>query len=403
MPRVLRIINRFNLGGPTYNVAYLSKYLAPEFETLLVGGEKDETEDSSEFILDQLGLKPIIIPEMKREINWKNDRAAYQKIKKIIEEFKPDIVHTHASKAGALGRLAAYNCNVPVIVHTFHGHVFHSYFGKLKTFFYKSVERYLAKKSTCIIAISEKQQYELATIHKICEVNKIKIIPLGFDLQRFQENKEKKRVEFRSKYNIDEDEIVISIVGRLVPIKNHRLFLDALKIVSEKTEKKIRAFIIGDGEEHANIEAYARLQKINFSDATKSTEKKLLTFTSWIKNIDVAMAGSDIIALTSFNEGTPVSLIEAQAAGKPIVSCKVGGIENIVMEQKTALLSENNNVVELVKNMLILIENEALRKKFSEEGWNFVNQKFSYQRLANDTKLVYENLLQSQKQAKRAI
>ncbi|HVA98235.1 MAG TPA: glycosyltransferase [Bacteroidia bacterium] len=393
MPRVLRIINRFNLGGPTYNVAYLSKYLVPEFETLLVGGEKEESEDSSEFILEKLGLKPIIIPEMKRQLSWKNDRAAYKKIKKIIQEFKPDIVHTHASKAGTLGRLAAYNCKVPVIVHTFHGHVFHSYFGKLKTFFYKSVERYLAKKSTFIIAISEKQKHELAQVYKICKAEKIKIIPLGFDLQRFQENKIEKRKAFRKQYNIDEDELVISIVGRLVPIKNHRLFLEALKIVSNKTSIKIRAFIIGDGEERANIENYARQLKINFSDANKSTEKNLLTFTSWIKDIDIAMAGSDIIALTSFNEGTPVSLIEAQAAGKPIVSCKVGGIENIVLEGKTALLSENNNAVELAQNILILLQDGTLREKFSDNGWDFVNEKFSYHRLTNDMKFLYRNLM----------
>ena len=139
MPRILRIINRFNLGGPTYNVAYLSKYLSPEFETLLIGGEKDESEESSNHILQNLGLEPIIISEMKREIDLVNDYKAYLKIKKIIQEFKPDIVHTHASKAGTIGRLAAKSCNVPVIVHTFHGHVFHSYFGKIKTALYKNI------------------------------------------------------------------------------------------------------------------------------------------------------------------------------------------------------------------------------------------------------------------------
>ena len=153
MPKVLRIINRFNLGGPTYNAAYLSKYMEPEYETLLVGGMHDPSEKSSEFILEELGLKPLIIPEMKREINLKNDRIAYKKIKKIIEEFQPDIVHTHASKAGALGRLAAYRMGVKVIIHTFHGHVFHSYFGKFKTELYKLIERRLARISSKIISL----------------------------------------------------------------------------------------------------------------------------------------------------------------------------------------------------------------------------------------------------------
>ena len=131
MPKVLRIINRLNLGGPTYNAAYVSKYLAPEFETMLVAGIKEDDEESSEFIVTDMGLQPVYIPEMRREINFTNDRIAYQKIKKIIAEFKPDIVHTHAAKAGTLGRLAAANSGVPVILHTFHGHVFHSYFNPL--------------------------------------------------------------------------------------------------------------------------------------------------------------------------------------------------------------------------------------------------------------------------------
>jgi glycosyltransferase involved in cell wall biosynthesis len=158
MKKILRIINRFNLGGPTYNAAYLTKYLENDYETLLVGGKHDESEKSSMHILDNLGLKPIIIPEMQRSINPINDRIAYKKIQKIIAEFQPDIVHTHAAKAGALGRRAAYNAGVKQIYHTFHGHVFHSYFGTLKTNFYKNIERNLAKKSTKIIAISEIQK-----------------------------------------------------------------------------------------------------------------------------------------------------------------------------------------------------------------------------------------------------
>ncbi|MFI5164756.1 MAG: glycosyltransferase, partial [Bacteroidia bacterium] len=193
MPKILRIINRFNLGGPTYNAAYLTKYLSPEFETLLVGGMKDDSEESSEFILKNLGVDYKILPGMKRSINPYNDFLVYNEIKKIIHEFKPDIVHTHAAKAGALGRQAAYSCKVPVIVHTFHGHVFHSYFGGLKTSIYKTIERNLAKKTTAIIAISEKQKQELVETHRIVPAEKVHVIPLGFDLDRFQENQDEKR------------------------------------------------------------------------------------------------------------------------------------------------------------------------------------------------------------------
>ncbi|MFI5135852.1 MAG: glycosyltransferase, partial [Chitinophagales bacterium] len=214
MPRVLRLINRLNLGGPTFNAAYLSRYLAPEYETLLVAGMIDDSEASSEFILNEMGLKPLYIPEMFREINFMNDSRAYFRLKKIIRDFKPDIVHTHAAKAGAIGRMAARACNVSAVVHTFHGHVFHSYFPKWKSNVFVNIERQLAKRSNRIIAISEKQKRELSDDFRICSAEKIEVIPLGFDLSKFRENKKEKRNKFRKMYDVEEDEIVISIVGR---------------------------------------------------------------------------------------------------------------------------------------------------------------------------------------------
>ena len=392
MPKVLRIINRLNIGGPTYNAAYLSKYLSDDFETLLVAGEKDETEDSSQFILHELGLKPIIIPEMKRAINLKNDRIAYQKIKEIIVDFKPDIVHTHASKAGAIGRLAAYKMKVPVILHTFHGHVFHSYFGKVKTTIYKTIERNLARKSTKIIAISDIQKKELSTIHKIAKPNKIEVIPLGFDLNKFKENQKGKRNSFRQKWLIEDDEIAIGIIGRLVPIKNHHFFLNVAKNISKLSTKKVRFLIIGDGELRYELENYCTQLEIDFS-TEKNATNALLTFTSWITDIDVALAGLDIVALTSKNEGTPVSLIEAQAAGKPIVSTNVGGIENIVIPNETALLSNINDEQLFTENMLSLIEEEDKRMAFSQKGTH-VFKSFHYDRLVGDIKKLYCQLLQ---------
>jgi glycosyltransferase involved in cell wall biosynthesis len=394
MPRILRIINRFNLGGPTYNAAYLSRYMPSEYETLLVGGEKDESEDSSEFILNNLGLQPIIIPEMKREVDLKNDFEAYRKIVAIIKEFKPDIVHTHASKAGTIGRLAASNMNVKAIVHTFHGHVFHSYFGKAKTIMYKNIERNLARKSSSIIAISEKQKAELCLVHRICEPQKIKVVPLGFDLSRFTESMDSKRNMFRKKYLLDDDEIAIGIIGRLVPIKNHLLFLESAKIVLQKTNCKVRFFIIGDGEDRLNIETQTKELEIDFVDFTIEQRKAPLTFTSWIKDIDVACAGLDIIALTSLNEGTPVSLIEAQAANKPIVSTNVGGIENVVIEGVTALLchskTDSNKFAEL---LLKLTENKAYRMEIGRVGWEHVKNKFHFTRLVRDVSKLYDSLL----------
>jgi len=389
--KVLRIINRLNLGGPTYNAAYLSKYLDPEYETLLVAGMKDETEASSEFIVEKLGLKPVYIKNMHRALNPLNDRKAYLEIVKIIREFKPDIVHTHAAKSGALGRLAAINEGVPVIVHTFHGHVFHSYFNPLKTKIFLFIERYLSKKSSKTIAISNKQLEELSNDFKINTRENFSVIPLGFDLARFSENKEEKRNFFRLKYGLNEDEIAIGIIGRLVPVKNHSFFLQAIKLVKKQTSQKVKAVIIGDGELKEAIFAEAKALGLHIS--SKNTENTDIIFTSWIKDIDSALPGLDIVALTSLNEGTPVSLIEAQAAGVPIVSTRVGGIEDVVDENKTALLSDKTNVTKFSKNLITLIENQTLRKQFSEKGLKVVEEKFSYKRLVNDMKLLYNELI----------
>jgi glycosyltransferase involved in cell wall biosynthesis len=391
--KVLRIINRFNLGGPTYNAAYLTKYLSDDFETLLVGGEKYEEEESSEFILEKLGIKPIIIPEMQRSINRKNDTIAYRKIKQIIKDFQPDIVHTHASKAGTLGRIAAHKMKVPVVIHTFHGHVFHSYFGKAKTTFYKNIERYLAKKSTKIIAISELQKNELSLQHKICKPEKITVIPLGFDLARFQENIEEKRKSFRENYQLQNDEIAIGIIGRLVPIKNHEMFIEVIHQLTKQTDKKIRAFIIGDGEQKDKLIADVKRIQLDCVEWTKNQKPATITFTSWIKNIDWANAGLDIIALTSLNEGTPVSLIEAQASNKPIVTTDVGGVKNITKQNETAFITAVNDIDSYTKYMLNLVEDAELRNKMGAKGWDFVQQKFSYNRLIKDVEQLYFSLL----------
>ena len=389
MKKILRIINRFNLGGPTYNAAYLTKYLEPDYETLLIGGQHDESEKSSMHILDNLGLKPIIIPEMQRSLNPYKDHIAFKKIQNIIKEFKPDIVHTHAAKAGALGRRAAYKMGVKQVYHTFHGHVFHSYFGSFKTRIFKEIEKNLAKKSTKIIAISEIQKRELSKIHKICPEKKIEVIPLGFDLERFNRDKDSKRKEFRKKWNLKENEIAIGIIGRLVPIKNHTFFIDAIQEVLKNSKVPIRAFIVGDGEEKQNIVNYIKNKNLDFS---LNYDPATFQITSWIKEIDKVNSGMDIICLTSLNEGTPVSLIEAQASGKPIVSTKTGGIENIVLENKTALLSEKNDLDNFSKNLLSLVNDSNKRKFFSKFGLE-KSKDFHYNQLVNNIKNLYEKIL----------
>lgn len=385
--RVLRIVNRFNLGGPVYNVTFLSAFLPNEFETLLCGGKHEKGEGDALFIPESYGLNPQIIESFQRSVNPLKDRVAVKEIREIIRKFKPHIVHTHASKAGAVGRLAASKEHVPIIVHTFHGHVFHSYFGKFKTFIYRFAERKLAKKTDAIIAISEIQKTELVSKYKISKADKFRVIPLGFDLRRFKENKEQKRTEFRSKYGIEENELVIGIVGRLVPIKNHDLFIDAVKIASQTTEQKVKAVIIGDGERREELELMAKKAE------EESNGKLKFVFTSWIKNVDQALPGLDLLLLTSFNEGTPVSLIEAQAAGVPLISSDVGGVRDVINQNETGFVIAGFHVEKFAETIVELGNDRELRQRMSQNGWNFVEHKFSYTRLVNDMSVLYHELL----------
>jgi glycosyltransferase involved in cell wall biosynthesis len=361
---------------------------------MLVGGQWDESEESSQHILHDLNLSPIIIKEMRRDVSMSSDREAYKKIKQLISDYKPDIIHTHASKAGALGRLAAINYGKAKVVHTFHGHVFHSYFGKIKTNLYKNIERALALKTDKIVAISDRQKLELTKRYQICSADKVEVIPLGFDLNKFQLDKDIKRVSFRKKYCIEDDEIAIGIIGRLVPIKNHQLFIDAICEVRKRTNRRVRGFIIGDGEERENLKQYANsIGLAHVNGEFRGNNPAPLHFTSWIKNIDLANSGMDIIALTSFNEGTPVSLIEAQASNKPIITTKIGGIKNTVLQNETALLVNMNNKEEYINKLMDLIESKELRDRLGANGWAHVKSKFHYERLAKDMSNLYTSLL----------
>ncbi len=395
MPRILRIHNRLIVGGPTLNVLYLTKYLSPEFETLLVVGEKESHEKDAKFLAEEMGITTILIPDMGRSIHPFKDYNAYKQVQKIIKDFKPDIVHTHAAKPGTVGRLAASALKVPVIIHTYHGHVFHSYFNKLKTRFIINIERYLAKKSDVLIAISNQQKRELTKDFRIAGENKFRVIPLGFELAKFHENREQKRKKFREEFKLEEDEIAIGIIGRLVPVKNHFLFLEAISYVLKNSAKKIKAFIIGDGETREALKEKTRQLNISFTTTDDFNDKASIVFTSWRSDIDVINAGLDIITLTSLNEGTPVSLIEAQAASKPIVSTAVGGIGDIVIENETALLSRLNDVRGFEKNLLRLVENDELQRCLGKKGVDHVKGKFSVERLANDMGNLYREFLEN--------
>lgn len=402
MPKIVRILNRFVIGGPVLNITYLSKLLSDEFESLMIVGENEEGEKEATHLKNQYDLNIIKIKEMGRSVNPYNDYIAYKKIKGIIQSYKPDIVHTHAAKSGLLGRLAAAHCKVPVILHTFHGHVFHSYFNKLQTDIIIRTERWLAKKSTGIIAISGQQKNELANMYKICPAEKIQILPLGLDTNKFHQDTTAMRTEFRNKYMLADEEIAVGIIGRIVPIKNHSYFIKIAAHAIKQSQKKLRFFIIGDGSEAIknSLEAEIKNLDLTYCYFPDNPLKATFTFTSWIIDIEKAYAGLDIVMITSLNEGTPVSLMEAQVSGKPVLSTLVGGVPDVVINNETGYCIEKNNFNEYVQKLLLLAEDGALRKKMGEKGKEFIENNFSVQQLISKTRGYFRECLANYHQHK---
>jgi len=396
MPKILRILNRLNVGGPTYNVAYLSKYLPATYQTKVLAGHKEPDEGSSEYMLKDLEVSYQFVPDMYRSISPVKDFKAYRFIKQAVNEYQPDIVHTHAAKAGVLGRLAAYYSRKrpKAIIHTYHGNVFDGYFSPFKTKVFLAIERYLCSLSTAIVAISETQKNDLVSKYRIVSAEKVRVIRLGFDLSRFTEDDTQKRKDFRNFYKLADDEVVISITGRLAPIKNHSLLIAAIKFIKyESPELKFKVFIVGDGELMEGIVDEVKQTGLSLCRYGEQEYNADVIFTSWRKDIDVINAGSDIIALTSLNEGTPVSIIEGMASQRAVICTDVGGVKDVVQEGVTGVLC-NLDAKKYAEKLKELIVNKELRGVIARNGKEFALKNYSYERLVAETEDLYRYLLE---------
>ncbi|HJP64314.1 MAG TPA: glycosyltransferase [Mucilaginibacter sp.] len=395
MPRILRILNRLNIGGPTYNVAYLSRYLDPHFQTRVLAGTREPHEGNSDYILNDLGVPFEYVPNMNRSINPRKDMQAYRYIYNTIRNEKPDIVHTHAAKAGVLGRLAAHRSpgRPRAIVHTYHGNVFDGYFSPVKTKVFLAIERYLCGISTAIVAISEHQKNDLVNKYKIAPASKVHVIKLGFDLHRFTDGQQEKRAAFRQFYGLRDDEVAIVITGRLTAIKNHSLFIESVALVKQEDPGlKIKVFIVGDGELLDSIIALARDRGLSVCAPHEDNYHADIIFTSWWKDIDVINAGADIVALTSLNEGTPVSIIEAQASETAVICTDVGGVKDVVTDGYNGLLCEGDAAA-FAGKLKRLIVNAELRNRIALNGKKSALENYSYARLVAETENLYNYLL----------
>jgi len=404
--KIIRIIARLNIGGPAIHTALLTQGLDPDrFQSVLVAGKVSAKEGDMSYLADTYGIKPIIISDLQREISIVNDVMCFFYILRIINKEKPDIVHTHTAKAGTVGRIAVFIHNLIYggkirVVHTFHGHVFHGYFGRMMSTIFVLTERILAKITDIVIAISESQKNELVNKYRIARANKVKVVKLGFNLKPFLSSKdhpeESAQIFNPGKSDFVTDELKIGIVGRLVPIKNHKMFLESAKIFLEQNPS-IKAFflIIGDGELREELIAYCKQQGL--SDHVQ--------FCGWQKKLPEIYSNLDIVALTSNNEGTPVSLIEAMACSVPVIATDAGGVRDLLGNSQLDVVSDgfkicergilcrDNDAKAFAGGMKYLVNNKRLREERASAAKSFVVQNFSKERLVREMELLYTELL----------
>jgi glycosyltransferase involved in cell wall biosynthesis len=353
--KVLRIIARLNIGGPAIHTVLLSRHMERlGYQTLLVAGQVGPEEGDMHYLAEAEGVKPIIISRLGRRPLPLADMMAFVRILRLLFSWRPHIVHTHTAKAGAVGRsaVAVYNgvqslkfkveswfqrfsrgrfndtqvsiinCKCKV-VHTFHGHVLEGYFSRFKSNLFKLIEKLLAKCTDAIVVVSEQQKEELCSKFGVGRPEQYRVVPLGLDLSRFETAKEREG-KLKSNLGLSENgERFVGIVGRLTPIKNHNLFLEAIKLIlEEKREIRARFLIVGDGELRKDLEEMT--EELALMDR--------VIFTGWIKDLRSFYADLEVLAVTSNNEGTPVAVIEAMAAGVPVIATDVGGVRDLISD-----------------------------------------------------------------------
>ncbi|UCB57012.1 MAG: glycosyltransferase family 4 protein [Candidatus Omnitrophota bacterium] len=384
--KVLRIIARLNIGGPARHVILLTEGLDKDrFESILVVGRKGKVEGDMSYLAREKGVSAIIIPELGRNLNIRNDIIALWKLFCLMKKEEPDIIHTHTAKAGTLGRIAAILYNLicrkrSILIHTFHGHVLHSYFGRIKNALFIGIERFLAIFTDRIIAVSKNLRKELLGF-KISSAEKIITIPLGLELD------ECLRIENNG--SVLGENKSIGIIGRLVVVKNHKMFLEAAKRLKNLPAlgRKIKFLIVGDGPLRGELENYADELGI----------AKDVTFAGWIKDLRKVYSEMDIVTLTSLNEGTPVALIEAQAAGRPCVATNVGGVADVIEEGKGGFLVPSYNIDKFTEALSKLLNNPDLALSMGRYGREKVMSLFNKTRLFRDMEDMYGGVLSSKR------
>ncbi len=375
--KVLRIITRPNIGGPMFQIYALDVHLDKGiFQQVLFTGECND--DESDFLEYNsfANLRVVRSNYLNRKINLVKDICTLNEIRNMIKEYGPDIVHTHTSKAGVLGRLAAMTVRPrPKIVHTFHGTVFAGYFSRLMTLLIVNIERYLAQISDLLIAVGNQVREDLLARQIGCEKNLYTVSP-GVNFPLFQSSK----FESRKRLGLTEGVFYVAWVGRLVEIKEPERILEVARCLGIY-DIDVRFCIAGDGPLREALEHKAKLENLP------------LDFLGWQHDVEPVLSASNMLLLTSANEGTPISLIQGQLAGLPVLSTDVGSVRDIVRDSVSGFVRDfnANTFAELIYK---LRKDSTLCETLGEEGKRIAKSKFSPELLAARHAELYLKLME---------
>ena len=373
--RILRIISRMNVGGPAWQTSVLTESLeGKEFSTKLLCG--DVGSDEGDYLkLYEPKIQFTKINSLGRSVSFIGDLKAFIKIRREITSYRPHIVHTHTAKAGVLGRLAAYSARVPIIVHTFHGHLLQGYFSKTTTSIIRKFELWLARSSTALIAVGSKVRNDLISAG-IGRDEQFSVVPPGVNF--FPKTD---RETARAKLGLSQDVPVVTFVGRLTKIKRPDRLIQVMKLVKQAMPEVV-LLIVGEGDLLSSIEKDTK----EFGDSVRVL--------GWRDDLENIYAAADLSLLTSDNEGMPVSLIESAAAGLPCVATDVGSVCEVVINNETGLVVESSATA-LTAAIVKLLSDEPLRRRMGQAALKHAEKNFTVERLIEDHISLYKKLVVS--------
>jgi glycosyltransferase involved in cell wall biosynthesis len=388
-PRTLRVIARLNVGGPARHVILADSGLrARGYETMLVYGNTGAGEASMEHLVEAAGVPHERLPALGPRVRGIADLAAFLAIWRIVWRLAPAVVHTHTSKAGALGRLAAFAANAlrppgrrAAIVHTYHGHVLEGYFSPLMQRLVRFTERLLGRITDAVVVISDQQRRDIVERFAVAPAERVHVVPLGLDLTPFFDLPLQPDVGARRRWGIADGCFVIGYVGRLVRIKNLPLLIEAVSIVHRS--RKVMLIIAGDGTERASLERTAA--DWGLSDRVR--------FCGWQHDLRAFYSMTDVVALSSRNEGTPVALIEAMAAARPVVATAVGGVPDAITDKVTGLLVPPGDPRAYAAALEKLAASPEFRASLGAAAREDVRSRFAAARLIDDLDSLYRSLI----------